>query len=133
MVLITLSSSALGWLGRQGTRAIAAIVFIAIALPPIDALLKPFVTEAIFVLLCIALTALLFARADRERSFVPGLMASQRNMGLMLAVTAGVLPDATWLYFALAQFPIYLSPFFLEPLARRLMIGSGKQKKTRTF
>jgi len=51
---------------------------------------------------------------------------------LMLAVTAGVLPDATWLYFALAQFPIYLSPFFLEPLARQLMIDSGKQKKTRT-
>jgi BASS family bile acid:Na+ symporter len=48
-------------------------------------------------------------------------MASQRNMGLMLAVTAGVLPDVTWLYFALAQFPIYLSPFFLDPLARRLM------------
>jgi BASS family bile acid:Na+ symporter len=315
MLLITLLSSALAWLGRQGTRAIAAIVFIAIALPPLDALFKPFVTEAIFALLCIAflrvdlvvlrghvtrpalvltatawtslalpslfgvccllaglnasspglflalmlqaiaspmmaapafaavmgldatlvlttlvtstavtpftapffayafigpaltlsplilglklftilagslllamgmryvvgfatirrysdqinglnillvfvfvaavmenvarqfvvaplttieivvlafavffcvlaLTALLFARADREQSFVPGLMASQRNMGLMLAVTAGVLPDMTWLYFALAQFPIYLSPFFLDPLARRLM------------
>ena len=326
MLLITLLSSALAWLGRQGTRAIAAIVFIAIALPPIDAVLKPFVTEAIFALLCIAflrvdlavlrayvarpavvltatawtslalptlfgvccllaglqarspglflalmlqavaspmmaapafaavmgldatlvlttlvtstavtpftapffayafigpaltlsplilglklfiilagsllvavgmryfvgfatilrysdqinglnillvfvfvaavmenvatqfvvapfttieivvlafavffcvlaLTALVFATAGRERSFVLGLMASQRNMGLMLAVTAGVLPDATWLYFALAQFPIYLSPFFLEPLARRLMIDSGKQKKTRT-
>jgi len=326
MLLITLLSSALAWLGRQGTRAIAAIVFIAIALPPIDAVLKPFVTEAIFALLCIAflrvdlavlrayvarpavvlaatawtslalptlfgvccllaglqarspglflalmlqavaspmmaapafaavmgldatlvlttlvtstavtpftapffayafigpaltlsplilglklfmilagsllmavgmryfvgfatilrysdqinglnillvfvfvaavmenvatqfvvapfttieivvlafavffcvlaLTALVFATAGRERSFVLGLMASQRNMGLMLAVTAGVLPDATWLYFALAQFPIYLSPFFLEPLARRLMIGSGKQKKTCT-
>jgi hypothetical protein len=49
----------LAWLGRQGTRAIAAIVFIAIALPPINALLKPFVTEAIFLLLCIA-----FLRVD---------------------------------------------------------------------
>ena len=59
MFLIALSWSALGWLGRQGTRAIAAIVFLAIALPPIDALLKPFVTEAIFALLCIA-----FLRVD---------------------------------------------------------------------
>jgi BASS family bile acid:Na+ symporter len=59
MFLITLLSSALGWLGRQGTRAIAAIVFIAIAAPPVDALLKPFVTEAIFALLCIA-----FLRVD---------------------------------------------------------------------
>ena len=319
MFLITLSWSALGWLGRQGTGAIAAIVFLAIALPPIDALLKPFVTEAIFALLCIAflrvdlavlrayvsrpalvltatvwtslvlpslfgascllaglktqspglflglmlqgiaspmmaapafaavmgldatlvlttlvtstavtpftaplfayafigptltlsplvlglklftmtgsllvaagmrylvgfaairrysdqinglnillvfvfvaavmqnvatqfvlapfttigivalafavfscvlvLTAIAFAKAGRDRGFVLGLMASQRNMGLMLAVTAGVLPDVTWLYFALAQFPIYLSPFFLEPLARRLS-RSGKK------
>lgn len=320
MFLITLSWSALGWLGRQGTHAIAASVFLAIALPPIDALLKPFVTEAIFALLCIAvlrvdlavlrayvsrpalvltatvwtsfvlpslfgascllaglktqspglflglmlqgiaspmmaapafaavmgldatlvlttlvtstavtpftaplfayafigptltlsplvlglklftmltgsllvaagmrylvgfatirrysdqinglnillvfvfvaavmqnvatqfvlapfttigivalafavffcvlvLTAIAFAKAGRDRGFVLGLMASQRNMGLMLAVTAGVLPDVTWLYFALAQFPIYLSPFFLQPLARRLS-RSGKK------
>jgi predicted Na+-dependent transporter len=311
---LALSSSALAWLGRQGTRAIAAIVFIAIALPPLDALFKPFVTEAIFALLCIAfmrvdlavlraylakpalvlaaatwtslvlpglfgagcllaglpaqspglflglmlqgvappmmaapafaavmgldatlvlttlvistaitpltaplfayvfigpaltlappvlglklltilagslllaavirrlvgyaairrasdqinglnillvfvfvaavmenvagelmaapsrtiaflglafavsfavlgLTALAFAKAGRERSFVLALMASQRNMGLMLAVAGGVLPDVTWLYFALAQFPIYLAPVFLEPLGRRI-------------
>jgi BASS family bile acid:Na+ symporter len=32
--------------------AIAALVFVGVAAPPIDALLKPFVTEAIFVLLC---------------------------------------------------------------------------------
>src|SRR5215470_13600524 len=47
-------AAALAWLGRQGTRAIAAIVFIGIAVPPLGALLKPYVTEAIFVLLCIA-------------------------------------------------------------------------------
>jgi len=31
-------------------RTIAAIVFVTIALPPLDALFKPFVTEAIFAL-----------------------------------------------------------------------------------
>ena len=46
--------AALAWLGRQGTRAIAALVFIGIAVPPLGALLKPYVTEAIFVLLCTA-------------------------------------------------------------------------------
>jgi BASS family bile acid:Na+ symporter len=71
-----------------------------------------------FILL--GLTALVFAGAGRERMFALGLMASQRNMGLMLAATGGVLPDLTWLYFALAQFPIYLLPLLLEPLARRL-------------
>jgi BASS family bile acid:Na+ symporter len=38
----------------------------------------------------------------------------------MLAATGGALPDLTWLYFALAQFPIYLSPLLLSGLARRV-------------
>jgi BASS family bile acid:Na+ symporter len=68
----------------------------------------------------LGVTAAVFARAGRERAFVLGLMASQRNMGLMLAATGGVLPDFVWLYFALCQFPIYLFPQLLKPLARRL-------------
>ena len=39
--------SALGSLGRLGSRAVAAVVFIAIVAPPFDALIKPYVTEAI--------------------------------------------------------------------------------------
>lgn len=74
----------------------------------------------------LGLTALLFAKAGAERSFVLGLMASQRNLGLMLAATGGALPDLTWLYFALAQFPIYLSPLLLGALARRLKPDAGK-------
>ena len=68
----------------------------------------------------LVLTALVFARAGRKRALALGLMASQRNMGLMLAATGGVLPDLAWLYFALCQLPIYMSPQLLEPLARRL-------------
>jgi hypothetical protein len=68
----------------------------------------------------LALTSLVFAATGRERAFVLGLMASQRNMGLMLAATGGVLPDFTWTYFALAQFPVYLSPLLFAPLARRV-------------
>ena len=67
------------------------------------------------------LTTLLFWRAGRERAFVLGLMASQRNMGLMLAATGGALPDLTWFYFALSQFPIYLSPQLFRPIARLLI------------
>ena len=51
-----------------------------------------------------------------DMGFVLGLMTSQRNMGLMLAATGGMLPDFTWLYFAIAQFPVYLSPLLLTPL-----------------
>jgi BASS family bile acid:Na+ symporter len=68
----------------------------------------------------LAVTVAVFAVAGAERAFVLGLMASQRNMGLMLAATGGALPDFVWLYFALCQFPIYLFPQLLKPLARRL-------------
>lgn len=71
-----------------------------------------------FVLL--ALTTLLFRRIGYERALALGLMVSQRNLGLMLAATAGVLPPTTWLYFAMTQFPIHLAPYMLTPIARRL-------------
>ena len=85
-------AAGLAWLGRQGTRAIAALVFIGIAVPPLDALLKPFVTEAIFVLLCLA-----FLRVDPAalRSYLgrPGLVLAA-TAWTTLAVPAGALSDA---------------------------------------
>jgi len=66
----------------------------------------------------LAATVLIFRQLGRERALALGLMVSQRNMGLMLAATAGVLPAGTWLYFALCQFPIYITPQLLRPLAR---------------
>jgi predicted Na+-dependent transporter len=65
-------------------------------------------------------SALIFRNIGRERALAIGLMVSQRNMGLMVAATDGVLPGATWLYFALSQFPIYWSPQLLKPMVRRL-------------
>ncbi|WP_035980532.1 Na+-dependent transporter [Bradyrhizobium sp. STM 3843] len=70
--------------------------------------------------LLFALTMLLFRGAGRDRAMALGLMVSQRNMGLMLAATEGALPGTTWLYFAMSQFPIYLAPLLLQPLAERL-------------
>jgi len=75
---IALPVRALAWLGGQGTRAIAALVFIGIAVPPLGELLKPFVTEAIFVLLCIS-----FMRVD-----LGALRDHLRRPGLVLAATA---------------------------------------------
>jgi len=75
----------------------------------------------------LVLTAFVFAATGRERALVLGLMASQRNMGLMLAATGGALPDFTWIYFALAQFPVYLSPLLLAPLARWVKADAVKQ------
>jgi len=69
---------ALEWLGRQGTRAIAALVFLGIAVPPAGEFFKPFVTEAILLLLCIS-----FMRVD-----LAALRHHLRRPGLVLAATA---------------------------------------------
>ena len=53
----------------------------------------------------LGVTTLIFRRIGHERAFALGLMVSQRNMGLMLAATDGVLPGTTWLYFALSPIP----------------------------
>ena len=68
---------------------------------------------AVFLALLVV-TTLVFLWAGRERAFALGFMVSQRNMGLMLAATGGFLPDLTWLYFAVSQLPIYLSPQLLK-------------------
>ena len=68
----------LAWLGRQGTRAIAALVLIGIALPPLGELLRPYVAEAIFLLLCIS-----FMRVD-----IAALRDHLRRPGIVLAASA---------------------------------------------
>jgi BASS family bile acid:Na+ symporter len=73
----------------------------------------------------LALTALLFAPAGKRLSFALGFAAGHRNMGLMLAAAGTTLPETVWLYFAVAQFPIYLMPQILKPLARRYARQSG--------
>jgi hypothetical protein len=72
-----------------------------------------------------ALTTAVFARAGWGRAFAIGLSCGHRNMGLMLAAAGGSVPDLTWLYFGLAQFPIYLVPQLLQSVARRLVAHPG--------
>jgi predicted Na+-dependent transporter len=71
-------------------------------------------------------TMVVFRRSGLDRALALGLMVSQRNMGLMVAATDGVLPGLTWLYFALSQFPIYLAPQLLKPIAERLTMPHPK-------
>ena len=52
--------------------------------------------------------------------FVLGYATGQRNMGLIIAALGAATPDTTFLFFALAQFPIYLMPQIIKPIARRL-------------
>jgi len=66
----------------------------------------------------LAATLLLVPLRPADR-FVLGYGTGQRNMGLIIAALGTATPDTTFLFFALAQFPIYLMPQIVKPLARR--------------
>ncbi|WP_299193985.1 sodium:proton symporter [uncultured Litoreibacter sp.] len=73
--------------------------------------------------LLVAVTYFVFRAFGPDRAFAIAMLTSQRNMGLMLAGTGGLVPNLTWLYFAVAQFPIYFSPMMLHPVAKHLKSG----------
>jgi len=68
----------------------------------------------------VGLTAVIFRRSGYARAMALGLMVAQRNMGLMVAATGGLLPETAWPFLGLSQFPIYLSPQLLKPIVQRL-------------
>jgi predicted Na+-dependent transporter len=47
------------------------------------------------------------------------VLCGNRNMGLMLAITAGTAGEAFSLYVGLAQIPMYFAPLLLTPFVRR--------------
>jgi BASS family bile acid:Na+ symporter len=121
---------------RERVDGLSVIAMFAFAVAAMDGVTNHFRTDPLLVVelaalafaLALALTAttaLVFASAGRARAFAIGLIASNRNIGLMLAATGFAVPDVAWLYFALAQFPIYLLPHLLKPLAKRLQQSSG--------
>jgi len=121
------------WVARQSERidglSVISLFFFAVAL--MDGVLVAILSEPLKMLgLTVlsfalslglaALTAFVFARLGAGQALALGLAAGNRNMGLMLAAAGTAVPDLTWLYFAVAQFPIYLMPAMLKPLARRV-------------
>jgi hypothetical protein len=63
-------------------------------------------------------TAMIVLRAmGADEAFITGFATGHRNVGLMAAAQAGSLPDVTWLYFALVQLPIYLTPQIIHVFA----------------
>ena len=68
----------------------------------------------------VGLSVLVFWRAGLNRGLVIGLLTGFRNIAAMMAVVGASLPDIAWFYFALVQIPIFLFPWALQPLARRI-------------
>ncbi len=121
------------WVERQRERidGLSIVLLFVFAVAIMGGVTIGFVAQPLFVIglvllsfmLALGLTAvttLVFARAGRERAFALGLACGHRNLGLMLAATGGAVPDLVWLYFGIAQFPIYLVPQLLKPIAQRL-------------
>lgn len=131
------------WVERQRERidGLSVVTLFVFAVAVMDGVGALFLARPGFVLGLVALcfviafgmmaaTALVFLRAGRARAFALGLSAANRNMGLMLAAMGGALPALTWLYMGLAQFPIYLMPQLLLPLARRIANAEGGRGTT---
>ncbi len=112
----------------DGMNVIAVFVFAISAMDgvPRYVMADPLFALELFALIVVVtvamlgLSALVFARAGLDRGMVIGLLASFRNLGVVMAALGGKLPEIAWFYFALAQFPIYLLPAVLKPLANRL-------------
>jgi BASS family bile acid:Na+ symporter len=68
------------------------------------------------------LTTACFAWTGWRSAATAGLMSGNRNMALYLAVLPGGADPRIALFFGLCQFPVFLSPFLLTPLYRRLRL-----------
>jgi hypothetical protein len=101
MSIVARAGQALAWLGRQGTRAVAASVFLGLAIPQLSDVFRPFVGPAIFCLL-------VFSFLRVEPSALRGEFGRQHLL-LLLAATA-VMMIVT---------PLVLGTFYLA-------IGEGR-------
>ena len=121
------------WIERKnepidGLNVIAVFIFAIAAMDGVprhvmaDPLFAIELLVLIFVLTCalIGLSVLVFLRAGLDRGLVIGLLAAFRNIGVVMSAVGTSLPDLAWFYFAMVQFPIFLLPAVLRPLARRL-------------
>ncbi len=66
-----------------------------------------------------ALTAAAFAWMGRRAACSAGLMSGNRNMALFLAILPAGADPRLGLFFALCQFPLFMSPFMLRGVYRR--------------
>lgn len=78
------------------------------------------VTSALLALTGFAVSYAITPGIDFNDRFSLAICTGLRNMGLVLAPIFSVVPDTTFLYFALAQFPVYGAPVVLKALKARM-------------
>ena len=121
------------WVARQAERidGLSVIAMFIFAVAVMDGVVGQAVARPPLVLGFLALafatslilgatTTAVFWRAGRTVALTLALSAGLRNLGLMIAATGGRVPETTWLYIAMAQFPVYLLPHALKAALDRL-------------
>jgi BASS family bile acid:Na+ symporter len=124
------------WVERQSERidGLSVIALFVFAVAVMDGVVAQAVDNPLLLLGLIALalttslvlgatTALVFWRAGRTVALTLALAAGLRNLGVMVAATGGRVPELTWLYIAMAQFPVYLLPHLLKAALARYDSG----------
>lgn len=105
--MIKLPFTALGWIGRRGAAAVALSVLVGMTLPALSAYARPWLTEAVFVLLVLA-----FLRVDP-------VAVSRRLKRPVLFMAAGV-----WMMVALPALALLLSRLIgLDQLGPDVMLA----------
>ena len=111
---------------------LAVILMAVFAFAIMDGITAVLLAEPLRVLLIILLSfavngglqiagSLVFGSAAQQDRLTLGYVCGMRNMGVILVVLPeGIDPDIV-LYFALAQFPIYILPAILKPLYGRFL------------
>jgi predicted Na+-dependent transporter len=123
------------WIDRQketidGLNVIAVFIFAIAAMEsvPRNVLADPIFALKLLGLIVlvtfalIGLSVLVFIKSGIDRALVIGLLNGFRNLGLVMATLGASLPELAWFYFAMSQFPIYIFPALLKPLANRLQL-----------
>ena len=118
------------WIERQkdpidGLNVLAVALFAIAAMDgvPRYATAHPLLTVELLVFitvlaaLMVGLSVLAFWRVGVYRGLAIGLLAAFRNLGVVMAALGSSLPEIAWFYFALVQFPIFLLPALIKPLA----------------
>lgn len=110
----------------DGLNVIGSFAFAIVAMSPVSGFVaaNPWLSVklmglvVLIALVMIAVTMLVFIRLGASRALAVALVSSFRNLGLIMGAIGSTLPELAWFYFALVQFPVYLMPVLLKPLAR---------------
>ncbi len=115
-----------------GTNVLLLVIFAIAVMDGVTARLvsEPEVIGLLLLAACAAAVLLhlagflLFQRSGTVGAYTAAVLSGNRNVGLMLVITAGTAGEIFSLYVGIAQIPMYFAPLLLTPLLRRSR-GSG--------